>query len=181
MAAAKDQNKLKKPSKSTDLMDFPMMNASLRSKLLLSDQARKAKGPPQTFKLQKSSVLDRVHNFLPLMAEADQKLKQDMASLPAGALNIENVDDDEAHVEMSLAVVENDSSNEDSPSDSESSLSDDEITNSNEIKTEYINNGPITEDNIVIIKPKTGKKPAIQILNDGDCEHTNNNNSTGKQ
>lgn len=26
MAAAKDENKLKKPSKSTDLMDFPMMN-----------------------------------------------------------------------------------------------------------------------------------------------------------
>lgn len=77
-----------------------------------------------------------------------------------------------------MALVENDSSDEDFPSDSDSSLSEDEATNGEEIKTEYVNNGTVTEDNIVITKTKTGKKPAIQILNNGDHEQTNNNNST---
>lgn len=51
-------------------------------------------------------MLDRVQGFLPLMAEADQKLKEDMESLPADALNIENVDDDEAHVEMVTNIIQ---------------------------------------------------------------------------
>lgn len=51
-------------------------------------------------------MLDRVQGFLPLMAEADQKLKEDMESLPVDALNIENVDDDEAHVEMVTNIIQ---------------------------------------------------------------------------
>ena len=81
---------------------------------------------------------------------------------------------------QSLALVENESSDEDFPSDSESSSSEDEATNGEEIKTEYINSGPVTEDNIIITKTKTGKKPTIQILKSGDC-HQINDNSTENQ
>lgn len=34
------------------------------------------------------------------MAEADQKLKEDLQSLPSGSLDIENIEDDQEHVEM---------------------------------------------------------------------------------
>ena len=34
------------------------------------------------------------------MAEADQKLKEDLQNLPSGSLDIENIDDTQEHVEM---------------------------------------------------------------------------------
>ena len=55
---------------------------------------------PLTFFFFTFLVLDRVQTFLPLMAEADEKLKQDIACLPAGSLDIENVEHDHTHVEM---------------------------------------------------------------------------------
>ncbi|KXJ20053.1 uncharacterized protein C12orf45 homolog [Exaiptasia diaphana] len=161
MASHKQDKSSIKPN-SKDLMDFPMMSASLRSKLMLSEQTRKSKGPPKTFKVGKSSVLDRVQTFLPLMAEADQKLKEDLQSLPSGSLNIENVKEDQEHVEMSLALVENDY--DDSEPSSESSCSEEE-SDSEDIKTEYIDNGKVTEDNLVLKKPS--QKPVIEILKNG--------------
>ena len=43
-------------------------------------------------------VLRKVKSFLPLMHEADVKLQEDLRSLPAGSLDIENVDNTAGHV-----------------------------------------------------------------------------------
>ncbi|KAK3755024.1 hypothetical protein QZH41_011060 [Actinostola sp. cb2023] len=151
MAASHHQqdSELNKSSSSKDLMEFPMMNASLRSKLMLSEQARKAKGPPKIFKVGKSS----------------------------GSLDIENVEHDHTHVEMNLALVENDY---DDSSESESESSEEEGNDNEEMKMEYVENGSVTEDNLVI--KKSGKKPVIEILqSDGCSPATNNNDSKTKK
>lgn len=46
------------------------------------------------------SVLDRLQSFLPQMAQANESLKQQMESVPAGHFDIENTDDAEKVIEM---------------------------------------------------------------------------------
>lgn len=46
------------------------------------------------------SVLDRLQNFLPQMAEANQKLKAQMEEAPAGHFDIERVDEAQRVIEM---------------------------------------------------------------------------------
>lgn len=46
------------------------------------------------------SVLERLQNFLPQMAEANEKLKQQMEEAPAGRFNIENVEEAQRVIEM---------------------------------------------------------------------------------
>lgn len=46
------------------------------------------------------SVLDRLQNFLPQMAKANQKLKAQMEEAPAGHFDIERVDEAQRVIEM---------------------------------------------------------------------------------
>ena len=46
------------------------------------------------------SVLDRLQSFLPQMAEANEKLKKQMAEAPAGTFDIESVEEAEKVIEM---------------------------------------------------------------------------------
>lgn len=39
-----------------------------------------------------SLVLDQVQSFLPQMAQANEKLRREMAAAPPGCFNIENID-----------------------------------------------------------------------------------------
>ncbi|XP_077328198.1 NOP protein chaperone 1 isoform X2 [Lithobates pipiens] len=85
-----------------------------------------------------SQVLDRVQSFLPQMASANEKLSKEIETCPAGAYDIENVEDQEKIIEMDVALVELNSSDsseeeEDSSSDesSDSDPEDEEITENN--------------------------------------------------
>lgn len=46
------------------------------------------------------SVLERLQRFLPQMAEANEKLKQDMAKAPSESFDIESVDEADKVIEM---------------------------------------------------------------------------------
>nr|XP_020456972.1 uncharacterized protein C12orf45 homolog [Monopterus albus] len=96
-------------------------------KFLLKPKPSRA---PLTERVPRSSVLERLQSFLPQMAEANEKLKQQMEEAPAGCFNIENVEDAQRVIEMDVALVElsgSDSEDEEDLSDSEQgSDSDDE-------------------------------------------------------
>ncbi|KAF3859607.1 hypothetical protein F7725_022012 [Dissostichus mawsoni] len=84
---------------------------SLSEKLLLKPKAAKSL---QTERVPRSSVLDRLQSFLPQMAEANEKLKQQMAEAPAGTFDIESVEEAEKVIEMDVALVELSGSESDS-------------------------------------------------------------------
>ncbi|XP_036978146.1 uncharacterized protein C12orf45 homolog [Acanthopagrus latus] len=105
----------------------------LSEKLLLKP---KAGSSLQTERVPRSSVLERLQSFLPQMAEANEKLKQQMEAAPAGCFDIENVEEAQKVIEMDVALVELSGSDSDSKdveetSDSEESDSDEEITEEN--------------------------------------------------
>lgn len=99
-------------------------------KLLLKPQAA---ATLQTERVPKSSVLERLHSFLPKMAEANEKLKQQMNESPAGRFNIEDVEEVEKVIEMDVALFELSGSESSSEDDVETSDSgeDVEITEQN--------------------------------------------------
>merc|ERR1711928_34443 len=77
---------------------------------------------PKTFKTPTSSVLDRVRNFLPELASANQQLS-DISPEEKENLNIENVDNDAKVIEMNISMVDPDlllSDCDDADSDSDS-------------------------------------------------------------
>ncbi|XP_023668381.1 NOP protein chaperone 1 [Paramormyrops kingsleyae] len=112
----------------------------LRDKLLVkSKTTRSSSNTLQTTAVPRSSVLDRLQLFLPQIAQANEKLKQEMESCPTGHFDIENVEDAGKVIEMDVALVDlgdSDSNTENETSDDDSSDSDSEFE------------GEITEDNL---------------------------------
>lgn len=51
------------------------------------------------------SVLERLQSFLPQMAEANEKLKQQMEKAPAGYFDIESVEEAQRVIEMVSASL----------------------------------------------------------------------------
>ncbi|XP_067553912.1 NOP protein chaperone 1 isoform X2 [Pseudorca crassidens] len=47
----------------------------------------------QTVRIERSPLLDQVQSFLPQMAQANEKLRKEMAAAPPGHFNIENIDE----------------------------------------------------------------------------------------
>ncbi|XP_072233909.1 NOP protein chaperone 1 [Leuresthes tenuis] len=127
----------------------------LSEKLLLKPKAGRSL---QTEKVPRSSVLERLQNFLPEMAEANKKLKQQIDEAPAGHFDIECVEEAERIIEMDVALVELDGSNSNSEDDEETSDSEEESDSDND-------NSVITEENLKLPgrKSKT-KKANIQVL-----------------
>jgi hypothetical protein len=72
--------------------------------------------PVETKRLKPSETLSKVRDFLPLLKESTNKLLEEFKDKP-DELNIENVNDDEEHIEMNLALL---------PEDDDSSTSDDD-------------------------------------------------------
>ncbi|XP_075907563.1 NOP protein chaperone 1 [Nelusetta ayraudi] len=83
----------------------------LNEKLLLKP---KAGSSLQTQRLPRSSVLERLHSFLPQMAEANEKLRQQMQEAPDGYFDIERVEEAQKVIEMDVALVELGQSDSDS-------------------------------------------------------------------
>ncbi|XP_041111113.1 uncharacterized protein C12orf45 homolog [Polyodon spathula] len=99
--------------------------------LLNSTRSSKNGASPQTVKVPRSSVLDRLQSFLPQMAQANEKLKLQMEESPAGQFDIENIEgNSEKIIEMDVALVELDDSDdseiEESESEGESSQSEED-------------------------------------------------------
>ncbi|KAF1372629.1 hypothetical protein PFLUV_G00267840 [Perca fluviatilis] len=93
----------------------------LSEKLLLKPKAGR---PPQTERVPRSSVLERLQSFLPQMAAANEKLKQQMDEAPAGRFDIESVEGAEKVIEMDVALVELSGSDSDSEDGEETSEED---------------------------------------------------------
>ncbi|XP_060885315.1 uncharacterized protein C12orf45 homolog [Labrus mixtus] len=92
-------------------------------KLLLKPKADRSL---QTERVPRSSVLERLQSFLPQMAEANEKLKQQMEDAPAGCFDIESVEEAERVIEMDVALVELSGSDGDSEDGEETSDSDED-------------------------------------------------------
>uniref|UniRef100_A0A8C6P2P3 NOP protein chaperone 1 n=1 Tax=Nothobranchius furzeri TaxID=105023 RepID=A0A8C6P2P3_NOTFU len=75
---------------------------ALSEKLLLK---RKAGKSLKTERVPRSSMLERLQNFLPQMAEANMKLTQQMEKAPPGHFDIENVDKAEKVIEMVSTIL----------------------------------------------------------------------------
>lgn len=114
----------------------------------------------QTVRIERSPLLDQVQTFLPQMAQANEKLRKEMAAAPPGHFNIENIDEtlgniiqmDVALFEMSQSdSKEGDSSEEDSQDSSESEDEDDSSSSE------------VTVDNIRLPRSEGGKGK-IEVL-----------------
>ncbi|GLD48031.1 uncharacterized protein AKAME5_000207800 [Lates japonicus] len=128
--------------------------AGLGEKLLLKPRAGRSL---QTERVPRSSVLERLQSFLPQMAEANEKLKRQMEEAPAGHFDIESVEEAQRVIEMDVALVELNSSDNESEDEEESSDSEEESDSDDEHE--------ITEQNLKLPGDKAKKKKAnIQVL-----------------
>lgn len=108
-------------------------------------------------------VLDQVQAFLPQMAQANEKLRKEMAASPAGHFNIENVDETTGNIiQMDVALFEmnrSDSKEEDSPEES----SQDSSGDSSESEDDDCIPSEVTIENIKLPKAEGGKGK-IEVL-----------------
>ncbi|XP_068955497.1 NOP protein chaperone 1 [Petaurus breviceps papuanus] len=124
----------------------------IQDTLLISSKGRSP--GLKTVRVERSSLLQRVKDFLPHIEQANKKLREEMASGPPGLFNIENVDDSlEKIIEMDVAMVEVSSSDSEELSSGVSS----ESENENSIT------GEVTVENIKLPKPG-GKRGKIEVL-----------------
>ncbi|KAM6918230.1 NOP protein chaperone 1-like [Xenentodon cancila] len=133
----------------------------LGEKLLLKPKAGRSL---QTERIPRSNVIEKLQNFLPQMAEANEKLKQQIEEVADGHYDIENVEDAERVIEMDVALVELDGSDSSSEDDEETSDSEEE-SDSEEKSDSEDDDGEITEQNLRLPGDKgKRKKVRIQVL-----------------
>ncbi|XP_036924113.1 uncharacterized protein C12orf45 homolog [Sturnira hondurensis] len=110
----------------------------------------------QTVRIERSPLLDQVQTFLPQMAQANDKLRKEMAAAPPGHFNIENIDETpEKVIQMDVALFEmhqSDSEKEASSEDSSESEDEDASTSSE-----------VTIDNMKLPHSEDGKGK-IEVL-----------------
>ncbi|XP_077565759.1 NOP protein chaperone 1 [Stigmatopora nigra] len=106
--------------------------------------------PLKTERVPQSSVLDRLQSFLPQIAKANEKLKQQMEEAPEGHFDIENIEAAKKVIEMDIALVELSGSDDESQEDDSS--------DSDEEESEIV----FTEKNLKLTGHK-GKKENINI------------------
>ncbi|CAG5927218.1 NOP protein chaperone 1 isoform 2-T2 [Menidia menidia] len=142
-------------TKKTNSQDLLACGRGLSEKLLLTPKSGRSL---QTEKVPRSCVLERLQNFLPQIAQANEKLKQQIDEAPAGHFDIECVEEAERIIEMDVALVElhgSDSSSED----------DGEVTDCGEDLDSDSGASEITEQNLKLPGHKGKKKMAnIKVL-----------------
>ena len=138
--------------------------------------------PLETKRFKPSEALSKVRDFLPILKDSTAKLLDEFKQNP-DLLNIENVGEDEEHIEMNLAMVsesegssdDNDSEeDEDIEQDVESSFEKETSKNSSPNPLEDLNLGfkvKIPSNELKMPKSKV-KKPFIKMIDnkeeDGD-------------
>lgn len=134
--------------------------------------------PLETKRLKPSDALSKVRDFLPLLKESTTKLLDDFKQNP-DLVNMENVEDDEQHIEMNLAYVTESDSDSDSDNGNTSSNSSSECSSENDDSTVQ---SPSALDELGLgfkvkdtTKPKLKltsklkKKPIIKIIDSKDA------------
>ena len=89
-----------------DISPLEQLLGTLSSKGSAADKPSPMGGTmqkPAIGKVEKSSLLGKLKQFLPELEKANQKLEAEMAVHPAESFDIENVHEGEAHIEMDLA------------------------------------------------------------------------------
>ncbi|XP_027977434.1 uncharacterized protein C12orf45 homolog [Eumetopias jubatus] len=117
----------------------------------------------QTVRIERSPLLDQVQTFLPQMAQANEKLRKEMAAAPPGRFNIEDIDGALGKViQMDVALFEMNQS--DSKEDSSEESSQDSSEDSSESEGEEDGtSSEVTIDNIKLPHSEGGKGK-IEVL-----------------
>nr|XP_028602505.1 uncharacterized protein C12orf45 homolog [Podarcis muralis] len=148
------------PAVSRELLSAGSGGGIHETLLLNSKHAKKKAMGLQTVRLPRSNLLDRVQNFLPQMANANDELRREMESTPVQEFDIEHVDASvENVIEMNVALVElnsSDTEEEDSGSEDDSESEDSSVCEE------------VTVDNIKFPKPKGEGR--IEILDPRSTE-----------
>ncbi|XP_076968006.1 NOP protein chaperone 1 [Tamandua tetradactyla] len=105
--------------------------AGILDRLLINSRPSSEKNSTlQTVRVERSPLLDQVRTFLPQMAQANEKLRREMATAPPGRFDIENVDGTLGRiVQMDVALFEmsqSDSKEDDSSEESSESEGEDD-------------------------------------------------------
>ncbi|KAM4837532.1 NOP protein chaperone 1 [Urocitellus parryii] len=118
----------------------------------------------QTVRIERSPLLDQVQNFLPQMAQANEKLRKEMAAAPPGRFNIESLDGTLGKViQMDVALFEMDhSDSKEMDSSEESSQESSEDSSESEDEDDSIS-PEVTIDNIKLPNSEGGKGK-IEVL-----------------
>ncbi|XP_040840696.1 uncharacterized protein C12orf45 homolog [Ochotona curzoniae] len=117
----------------------------------------------QTVRVERSPLLEQVQSFLPQMAQANEKLREEMAAAPPGHFNIENTDGTLGKViQMDVALFEMDQldSKEDHSEESSEDTSDE--SSSSEDEDDSIS-CEVTVDNIKLPNLE-GRRGKIEVL-----------------
>lgn len=143
---------------------FVCVVSGIWDQLLISSKPHPRKTSTlQTVRMQRSPLLDQVQAFLPQMAQANEKLRREMAAAPAGHFNIENIDETSGNIiQMDVALFEmsrSDSKEEDSPEESSRDSSGD----SSESEEDVCVPSEVTIENIKLPNAEGGKGK-IEIL-----------------
>ncbi|XP_054608396.1 uncharacterized protein C12orf45 homolog [Dunckerocampus dactyliophorus] len=134
-------------SSSQDLLSWGS-GGGLSEKLLL----KPATGL-KTERVPPSSVMGRLQSFLPQIAEANQKLKQQMEGSSAAHFDIENVEEAEKVIEMDVALVElSDSEDEEDASASDEDSHDESDLTEENFKLPGHNRGNKDKINIQVVE-----------------------------
>ncbi|KAI5947467.1 NOP protein chaperone 1 [Manis javanica] len=118
----------------------------------------------QTVRIERSPLLDQVQSFLPQMAQANEKLRREMAAAPPGCFNIENIDGALGKViQMDVALFEmNQSNSKEEDSSEENSQGSSEDSSESEDEDDSTSS-EVTVDNIKLPHSEEGKGK-IEVL-----------------
>lgn len=112
----------------------------------------------QTVWIERSPLLDQVQNFLPQMAQANEKLRKEMEATPPGHFNIENIDGTLGKViQMDVVLYER------NQADSKEDGSEESSRDTSEDSSESEDDDSVTMDNIKLPNSEGGKGK-IEVL-----------------
>ncbi|XP_068757326.1 NOP protein chaperone 1-like [Montipora capricornis] len=151
----------RKALRSDELLHLPFKSEN--SKFIITNGSKlRSIESSKTFKVEPSSVLSQVKDFLPKMRQAEEALEKDLHMKSTADLDIEDVEDGVPYIEMNLALVEAEGY---STGDSLGESGDSECDDADEVQTQEIDFGHVTEKNFVISKTAKGHvKPIIEDI-----------------
>ncbi|XP_007946433.1 NOP protein chaperone 1 [Orycteropus afer afer] len=129
-------------------------------RLLINSKPNSKKSSLQTVRIERSPLLDQVQTFLPQMAQANEKLRKEMAAAPPGRFDIENVDETLGKIiQMDVALFEMNQSDSKEEASSEESSEDSSESEDEDVSIPC----EVTIDNIKLPNSEGGKGK-IEVL-----------------
>lgn len=136
--------------------------------------------PCETKPVKPSETLARVREFLPLLRESTNKLVEESKQNPA-AVDIENVDEEDEHIEMDLALIPDDSdedSDEDEEDDEEEEDEEEEETDDSDDEEDVKTQETLKELGLgfQVKNPDRIKRLKLEVKPSAAAKKTSNNN-----